>query len=42
MRGKAITARAQLFGFDVAGVLLSSLMFFATYNDILWLALHAE
>jgi regulator of sigma E protease len=40
IRGKAMNARAQQFGFDIGGVLLTSLMFFATYNDILWLARH--
>jgi regulator of sigma E protease len=40
MRGKAMNERAQQFGFDVGVVLLTSLMFFATYNDILRLARH--
>lgn len=40
MRGKAMNERAQQFGFDIGVVLLTSLMFFATYNDILRLARH--
>jgi regulator of sigma E protease len=35
MRGKAMNERAQQFGIDVGVFLLVSLMFFATYNDIL-------
>ena len=35
MRGKAMNERAQQFGIDVGVFLLASLMFFATYNDIL-------
>jgi regulator of sigma E protease len=39
-RGKAINQRAQQFGFDIGLTLLTSLMFFATYNDILRLVRH--
>jgi regulator of sigma E protease len=38
VRGRAMNERVQQFGFDVGVVLLTSLMFFATYNDILRLA----
>jgi regulator of sigma E protease len=39
-RGKAMNKRAQQFGFDIGFALLTSLMFFATYNDILRLVRH--
>jgi regulator of sigma E protease len=35
MRGKALNERAQQFGIDIGFVLLGSLIFFTTYNDIL-------
>jgi regulator of sigma E protease len=35
MRGKAMTDRAQQFGFKIGIMLVTSLMIFATYNDIL-------
>jgi regulator of sigma E protease len=40
MRGKAMNQRAQQFGFDIGLTLLTSLMFVATYNDILRLVGH--
>jgi len=35
MRGKAMNERAQQFGFKIGIMLVTSLMIFATYNDIL-------
>jgi regulator of sigma E protease len=35
IRGKAMNDKAQQFGFKVGLMLVTSLMFFATYNDIL-------
>jgi regulator of sigma E protease len=40
MRGKAMNARTQQFGFNIGLALLTTLMFFATYNDILRLTRH--
>jgi regulator of sigma E protease len=34
IRGKAMSARAQQFGFNIGFTLVTTLMFFATYNDI--------
>jgi regulator of sigma E protease len=44
-RGKAMNRRAQQFGFDIGLALLTCLMFFTTYNDILRLVrrwMHGE
>ena len=35
IRGKAMTEKAQQFGFNVGFTLVTTLMFFATYNDVL-------
>jgi regulator of sigma E protease len=40
MRGKAMNERAQQFGFKIGIMLVTSLMIFATYNDILRLTRH--
>jgi regulator of sigma E protease len=40
VRGKAMNDKLQQFGFKVGLMLVTSLMFFATYNDILQLAHH--
>lgn len=40
VRGKAMNESVQRFGFDVGFVLLTSLMLFATYNDMVRLVRH--